>query len=246
MQRRDLLVIGALFTVAIAIPPVLRRRASDVGFEDLAGFPGFRRVSGGPVSYGSDLFIGLDTPQGAAAPPRVPSNLCATIFGDPDWSVDPLPIAVFSDYYCPYCATLDRRLDLMRRDGLPIRLVFHELPLLGERSRWAARVALAAKRQTDHAAVHLDMMQRVLRPGLAGLRDVAERHNLDVERLAADAQSASVGAEIDATLALARTLGIPGTPGTFIGRTLVLGQLPEDRITRMVAQERKEPFVGCT
>lgn len=245
MQRRELLVIGSAVAVALAIPPYLRRRAAVEDFEELTGFPGFRRVSGGSVTAAPDMFAGLETPEEAAARARVPANLCSALFGTPGWSADPLPVAVFSDYFCPYCAVLDRRLDLMRRDGLPIRLVFHELPLLGERSRWAAQVALAAGRQGDHEAIHLDLMQRVLRPGVAGLRDVAERHGLDLEKLEADVRSAAVRDQIETGLALGRMLGIPGTPGTFIGRTLILGAISEDRIARMVEQERAEPFTGC-
>ena len=244
MRRRDLLVIAGLFAVAIAIPPYLRRRASTFDLVELEGFPGFRRRAGTSVQSNAVLFVGLEG-QPTKDKRWDSASLCDVLFGDEGWRSDPLTVAVFSDYYCPYCAILDQRLDKMRKAGLPIRLSFHELPLLGSRSRWAAQVALAAGRQMPHDQIHLDLMQRGVKPGLAGLRDVATRHGLDLRKLQEDAQGAEIRQEIEAGLALGRTLGIVGTPGTFIGRTLLLGALSEADIDAMFTLEREEPFSGC-
>lgn len=245
MRRREALVIGGIIAVALSIPPILRRRSAEMVFEEMPGFPGFRRVAHQSAAAGPGVFAGLETPEEASARSRLPTNLCTTLFGPSGWRTDPLPVAVFSDYYCPYCVVLERRLEDMRAAGLPVRLVFHALPLLGARSLWAAQVSLAAKRQGDYTAIHFDLMQRGVRPGMAGLRDVAERFGLDLARLEEDSRGAEVAGEIKGTLALARVLGIPGTPGTFIGRTLFLGALSEGQIGRMVELETAEPFTGC-
>ena len=244
MRRRDALIIGGAFSVAIAIPPILRRRATQFEFSDTPALPGFRRLKTGNLSSGATLFAGLETPEESAARARLPDDLCHAIFPE---AVPPnrLPIAVFSDYYCPFCAVLDKRLADLAASGAPIALVFHELPLLGDRSIRAARVALAAALQGDHTEIHLDMMQRTLRPGAAGLRDLAERHDLNAEKLATDASSADVTAELEEALALGRALGIPGTPGMVIGRTIVVGALPDADLTRLIALERETPFPGC-
>lgn len=245
MRRREALVIGGMFAVALAIPPILRRRSAGFAFEQMPRFPGFRRVAHQASLSGPEFFAGLETPEESSARARLPANLCTALFGPSGWTANPLPVAIFSDYYCPYCAVLERRLEDMRAAGSPVRLVFHALPLLGARSRWAAQVALAAKRQGDYNLIHLDLMQRGVRPGVVGLRDVAERFALDLARLEADARGAGVAAEIETTLALGRVLGIPGTPGTFMGRTLVLGALSEIEIERLVELERADPFTGC-
>lgn len=244
MRRRDALVVGGAIAIALAIPQILQRRTQAFEFTEISGLPGFRRLERGNISGGVNMFAGLETPEEAAASARLPANLCRAIFPMP---VTPhrLPIAVFSDYYCPYCAVLDRRLADLQAGGAQIDVLFHELPLLGERSVREARVALAASLQTDHTAVHLDMMGRVLRPGVAGMRDLAKRHDLDVEKLIRDAADAQTAARLGEALALGRALGIPGTPGMMAGRTLVIGALSEKELGRLIALERATPFSGC-
>lgn len=244
MRRRDALVLGGAIAVALAIPPILRRRGGEFEFSQLAVIPGFRKLERGNISALPSPFAGLETPQEAEATQRLPLNLCAAVF--PARPIPGrVPVAVFSDYYCPYCAVLDKRLAEFQASDPVIDLNFHELPLLGERSRLAARVALAAANQTDHTAIHLDMMQHSLPPGVAGMRGVAERHGLDLAQLMAEASSAVITRKIEDALALGRALGIPGTPGAMIGRTLVIGALPEQDLKKLITLEREDLFGGC-
>lgn len=244
MRRRDVLIIGGAVAVALSVPRLLRRQDSGFEFSDISSLPGFRRLVQGRLSGGVDMLAGIETSEEAAASARLPYNLCRAIFPEP---VVPgrLPVAVFSDYYCPYCAILDRRLADLQASGAAIDLIFHELPLLGERSVWAARVALAASKQADHTDIHLDMMQRVLRPGVVGVRDVAGRHGLDAGRIMRDAQAAQMTVQVQDALALGRALGIPGTPGMVVGRTLVIGALSETELDQLIALEQETPFAGC-
>ncbi|WP_195821097.1 DsbA family protein [Roseobacter sp. MH60115] len=244
MRRRDALIVGGAVAVALAIPPILRRQASAFAFSDMPNLPGFRRLMRGNLSSGQDYFAGLLTAEEEAAMARLPDNLCTAIFQQSS-APGRLSIAVFSDYYCPYCAVLDKRLADLAASGAPIDLVFHELPLLGERSVWAAQVALAAGNQGDHTAIHLDMMQRVLRPGLVGVRDVAQRHGLDAEKVMQDATGSEITARIEDALALGRALGIPGTPGMVVGRTVVVGALSEADLLKLIDLERQTSFTGC-
>ncbi|MDW3223576.1 MAG: DsbA family protein [Paracoccaceae bacterium] len=245
MRRRDALVIGGIFAIAIAIPPILRHRSDDMVFSELPGMPGFRRLERGDITPAFDSFAGLQTPEETAASARLPQSLCPLVFPTPP-TPGRVPIAVFSDYYCPFCAILDQRLADLETEGALIDVRFHELPLLGERSRWAARVALAAAQQGDHTAIHLDMMQRVLRPGFAGIRDVAERHNLDAAQMMETAKAEQMGHQIEDALALGRALGVPGTPALMVGRTLVVGALPERFLSRLIALESKNQVHHCS
>lgn len=244
MRRRDALIIGGAFAVALSIPPLLRRRGTPFQFTDMPELPGFRRLEHGAVSGSVDVFAGLQTPDEVAANARLTGDLCAAIF--PQTPVPGLlPVAVFSDYYCPYCAVLDRRLADLEATGAGISLVFHELPLLGARSVWAAQVALAAAEQADHKDIHLAMMQSVLRPGLVGIRDVAARHGLDASQLAADADSPRIRDKVNDALALGRALGMPGTPSMVIGRTVVIGALSEEELAELIDLEQQRGASGC-
>ncbi|MCV3269942.1 DsbA family protein [Roseobacter sinensis] len=244
MRRRDLLIIGGACAVALAIPPILRRRNSPFEFSEMPGLPGFRRLERGALSGGVDVLAGLQTPEEAAARGRLTGDLCAAIFPQAP-AAGLLPVAVFSDYYCPYCAVLDRRLADLEAADAGISLIFHELPLLGERSVRAAKVALAAAQQAPHTEIHLAMMQNVLRPGLVGLRDVAARHGLDADRLARDAASPAIEEQVQDALALGRALDMPGTPGLVVGRTVVVGALSEDELSVLIALEKERGAFGC-
>ncbi|GFE49422.1 hypothetical protein So717_11750 [Roseobacter cerasinus] len=244
MRRRDALIVGGAIAVAVAIPQLLQRRVPNFEFTEMANLPGFRRLQRGALSGGPDIFAGLETEAEAAASARLPRDLCRAIFPAPAPSGH-VPVAVFSDYYCPYCAILDQRLAALQRSGAEISLIFHELPLLGPRSVWAAQVALAAAQQADHTAVHLEMMQHVLRPGRAGLRDLAERHDLDLERLAKGANSAQVVAQVEDAMALGRALGLLGTPSLAVGRTLVVGALSEAELNQLIGLERQRQPPSC-
>ncbi|MCB1340241.1 MAG: DsbA family protein [Pseudooceanicola sp.] len=235
MSRRGLLIGGALALAwVIGAPRLIRLTQPEFAFEDVPGLPGFRSLGlgRGPGNIAL-LGIGDTVPE----PPRDP---CAAIFGAGDGR---LPVAVFTDYFCGYCpavSDLVRRLD---REGV-IRAVWREWPVLGPRSEALARVALAAAEQGGHDAVHAHLMRAGLRPGPAALAELAARFNLDANRLQRAAASPAVSERIATTRTLAKQLGLPGTPGIAIGRTLTAGAITEDRLRRLVALEAERG--GCT
>ena len=164
-------------------------------------------------------------------------NPCSFLFGKNPVQGGKLPIAIFSDYFCPYCAVLSRHLIRLEQQRSDIRLIVHELPLLGARSLRIAKVALAAKRQGKHLSAHSYLMDKVLRPGPAALRQFASNLQLDLDLLQSDAESSDVAAELRVSQSLASALGIIGTPGTMIGRTLIIGAIPKEDIVRLVEME---------
>jgi hypothetical protein len=99
--------------------------------------------------------VSLDDP---IAPSRAPRGYDLTIY-------------VFSDYQCPSCRLLHLYLEhAITADG-HIRLVYKDWVVFGDRSRRAARLAIAAQWQGRHGAMNdlLMLWQRPLRdPASAG------------------------------------------------------------------------------
>jgi protein-disulfide isomerase len=60
------------------------------------------------------------------------------------------------------------------------------------------------------------------------------------DSFAALAYGPKVDQQIGTSLALARRLGLPGTPGAVLGRTVAIGALPAERWTRILAEESAE------
>jgi protein-disulfide isomerase len=67
---------------------------------------------------------------------------------------------------------------------------------------------------------------------------IAERIELDIERLKADMASSEIGTEIERNRALAAMLGIDGTPAFVIGDRLVPGAMPIEEMRKLLAAAR--------
>lgn len=247
LSRRSLLLLGGAIFAAAGVS-VARWRDAALDYREMEGLPPFRQlVSDGAISTASLALAGL---QGEAAPDvaaravEVRAHPCAALFGGAGTDGG-LPIAYFSDFNCPYCRVLEDDLaDVLAADP-GLRLVRHELPLLGAASASAARAVLAADLQGGHEA----MKARLLRAGLVTdesyLRAVAGPLGLDPDRLLRDMASPEVADRLRTSLALGRAFGIVGTPALVIGRTLVVGAVSARTIRAVVRDERAMPGPIC-
>ena len=250
--RRDLLtlllVLGGGYAVlrgaASAYARLSAPEAETIPLDRPAGFR--LRVAGATSTGGFDPFVGI-APAGTSAPNAgdVETRLCAALFGGPPPS-GVVPIAAFSDYACPYCRVLTRRLSAYATDAPGVQVTWHEAPILGDASRAAARAALAARRQGAYADFHARLVDSPFQPTDGYLRDVAADLGLDADRLLADARGAAVAGEMADSLALLRLFGTVGVPVVVIGRTVVQGALTMDDVARIAARERDPgPVPGC-
>lgn len=247
MRRRELLIIGFLFGVAFAIPPVLRRLPSKFEFEPIADFPGFRRLTAGRVSGSVDPFVGLAErmPEQASLPTDISKNPCLALFGTNQWPAGVVPIAIFNDFNCPYCRSLEARL-MARADADPrINLTWRDMPLLGEGSSRAARAALAARFADKERAAREYLWANGLRPGPAAQAAMADALGLDADWFRREMRTRRVLAALTESLALGQRLGVFGTPGTVIGRTLVIGDMNAADLDQLIEIERTAGPVNC-
>ena len=248
MRRRDLMVIGGAMTVAIAIPPILRRLPSEFEFEPLADFPGFRRLAAGNVSGGVDPFFGLSErlPDQAPLFKNELNNPCLALFGAGGWADGTVPIAIFNDFNCPYCKVLETQLieKVDRDEGLT--LSWHDMPLLGPGSMLAARTALAARFAEKEREAREYLWRHGTRPGAAAQARMAQALGLDMGWFRREMESQRVAQALARSMALGARLGIPGTPGTVIGRTLVIGAIRPPDLNRLFELEREEGPLPCS
>ncbi|MDK3071638.1 DsbA family protein [Sedimentitalea sp. JM2-8] len=247
MRRRDLIIATCAVAAVIALPRLAALRDPGFSFQPIPGLEGFRRIDGGGFSRTSDVFAGLvpAAPQQQDLRDWAARNPCIAAFGPEGWTEDKLPVAVFTDYNCPFCPRLSDMVISLADAGLPIRPVWHDLPVLGQRSEAAARVAVAAARQGQYLPVHAYLMRTVLRPGPEPVAALAARFGMDAARLLRDAQGESVERQLAETKAIAAVLGIVGTPAVLVGRTLAIGEIDRSDLERLIDLERSTPFAGC-
>jgi len=219
-------------------------------FEAVAGVPGFRRIAGGEISGNINPLAGLEAPgarTAAAAQEEVRADICGALFGGtPAQGV--VPVASFSDYYCPFCRVLTQRLDeIERASGGSVRITWHEWPLLGSNSEFAARAALAADRQGAYAAFHKRLMRTSFVPTPEFLEALANDIGIDPVQMAADIRSAAVSDRLRTSAALSAVFGFRGTPALVVGRTVVTGAITDATLRALIDQERADgPLDACT
>jgi 2-hydroxychromene-2-carboxylate isomerase len=246
VRRRTIIAAGFVAAVPLLMMRALPTEQDDgFAFADIPGLPGFRRLDEGTVSAPlRDPFAGLRAPGDPSPPAPLPATeLCAALFGPAPMPPGTVPVASFSDYYCPYCRDLTVR--LAARQDPALRIVWHELPLLGEASDAAARAALAADLQGAYPAFQARLLRARFQPTDAYVAEVGRSLNLDVPRLLADARSEDVARRVDTSARAAATLGIGATPALVVGRTLVMGAITDDRLDALIELERAAGPLPC-
>lgn len=143
----------------------------------------------------------------------------------------------FFDYACGYCRASVPDVDRLLAADPKVRVVFRELPILGDESDEAARVSLAAARQGKFLAFHRKMYAAA-RPSKASIASAQAASGLDAAGVAAAHDDPTVKAEIARNIDLARTLGLSGTPSFIVGDQVLSGAVGYDALVKAVAEAR--------
>ncbi|MDH4194828.1 MAG: DsbA family protein [Nitrospirota bacterium] len=176
-------------------------------------------------------------------------NLIATkqaeLLNDPNSPVSgnlegDVTVVEFFDYRCGYCKRVAGAVTQLQQDDPNVRVVYKDYPILGEASVLAARAALASKAQGKHVAFHEALLASKNELTQETIFNIATAVGLDKERLNTDMQNPTLQAIIEGNRALARELGINGTPGFIIGTELVPGALELKDLKNLIRQVRKE------
>jgi protein-disulfide isomerase len=146
-------------------------------------------------------------------------------------------VVEFFDYNCPYCrASLPAVKKYYAAHKNDTRFAFIEFPIKGADSTFAARVALAARKQGDkYLALHFLLMGESDHVDANMILADAEKAGLDMNKLAADMKAPEVNAGVNAALALADAAKVKGTPFFVINGRIRSGAL-DDAILREMAK----------
>lgn len=163
------------------------------------------------------------------------------VYGNPDGDIG---VVEFFDYNCSWCKrALDQVQQLTKADE-NVRVVMKEFPIFGEHSLFAAKAAMAAKKQDKYWPLHVALMKerRVTKDNVL---KIAAREGLDVEKLKADMDDPAIGKAIRETQALAEQLGITGTPGFLVDAKVQVGFVPAPQLKALVDEARKTGCLTC-
>ena len=163
------------------------------------------------------------------------NNPTTPILGNPNGDV---AVIEFVDYNCGYCRrAFNDLLALADGDG-QVKILMKEFPILGEGSLFASRAALAAQKQGGYEALHTALMRASGQVNERQVLALAREAGLNVRQLQQDMQDPSIDAILQSNQALARQLGINGTPGFIIGEEIVRGAVGLAQLQRLVNAAR--------
>ena len=148
-------------------------------------------------------------------------------------------IVEFSDYQCPYCKRAHQAVKAAIAADPKLKLVFKDLPILGEPSKIAAYAALASVKQGKHAAFHDALMEYGGKLDGDRISEIAIAVGLDITQLRRDMDDPKIKQIIDRNTALAAALGVRGTPAFVIGNQFVPGAVDADTLKQLIAEVRK-------
>lgn len=152
-----------------------------------------------------------------------------------------ITLVEFFDYRCGYCKRAAGAVTQLQKDDARVRVVYKDFPILGEASELAAKAALASKAQGKHQVFHEALLASKGEMTKESILAIARDVGLDTARLEADMHNPEWQKVIDANRALARTLGISGTPGFIVGTELVPGALDLNGLKELIARAGSRP-----
>jgi protein-disulfide isomerase len=168
----------------------------------------------------------------------------AELFRDADDPIGGNPsgdvvIVDFNDYQCPYCKRTHQAIkSVVGADG-KVKVIYKDLPILGEASKIAALAALASVKQGKHLAMHNALMEYTGKLDRDKILELAQSAGIDRAQLEKDMEDPKLKQIIERNLALASALGVRGTPAFVIGKQFVPGAVDAATLKQLIADARK-------
>jgi protein-disulfide isomerase len=141
----------------------------------------------------------------------------------------------FYDYACPYCKASNPHVDQLLKENPKLRVVYRELPILGQASIEAARLSLAASKAGRFRQFH-DALYAAGRPAPETNATAARAANIPPTL----AQDAAIENELKRNFQLAGQLGATGTPLFVVGDRVLNGAVGYDALKQAIEAAQKK------
>ena len=151
----------------------------------------------------------------------------------------PITLIEYSDYQCPFCSSAhDTLKQVMDKYGDQIAWVYRHFPLdsIHPYSRLAAQAAECANDQGkfwEYSDVIFED-QSVLGNGQAGIVQIAEQVNLNMNKFNSCLESEKYADKVNEDYQEGIASGVTGTPAMFINGQLVKGALPLENFEQII------------
>jgi len=147
-----------------------------------------------------------------------------------------ITLVEFYDYRCGFCKKSASAVTELQKQDHRVRVVYKDFPILGEQSELATKAALASQAQGKHQAFHEALLASHADMSKEAILKIAVNVGLDAKLLETDMANPKWQAVIEKNRALARELGISGTPGFIVGNELVAGWLDLNGLKELIVR----------
>ncbi|HEX7854241.1 MAG TPA: DsbA family protein [Sphingobium sp.] len=149
----------------------------------------------------------------------------------------------FFDYSCGYCRAAAPDITRLLAEDKKLKVVYRELPILGDESVLAARVALLAADSGKYPAFHNAMYgkEEVTKGTILAS---AEKAGLDKAKVQAILSSRGSADEFAKNIGLAQALNARGTPLFIVGDQVMHGAVGYDELKAAIAKTRSSNKIG--
>jgi protein-disulfide isomerase len=173
---------------------------------------------------------------------EVPAH--APIWGAEDATVT---MVLFDDFECPFCARLYATYEQLKKDYEgKVRIAFINHPLgFHKKAKEAASLAAAAHKQGKFWEVYSFLFTKQKEWNrVPDFKEWLESHKAEIpadwETLKKDMESKEIEKIVDEDSKIAVTLGVRGTPASFVNGRFISGALPIDSFKKVIDEELKK------
>jgi len=153
----------------------------------------------------------------------------------------PVTVVLFSDFECPYCASVNVTLNrVLAEYGDKVRLVYRQFPLdeIHPHADKAAEASLCAAEQGKFWEMHDALFRTPIRLELEELKAKAAAIGLDAPRFDSCLSSGKYAERVRADLEAGKAAGVASTPTLFVNGRPVIGAQPYQQIVKVIEEER--------
>ncbi len=151
-------------------------------------------------------------------------------------------VVEFFDYKCTYCkASAQAVIDIIANNP-DVRFVFKEMPILTDTSSHASQLQLAANRTNGKYLNVFGALMAEKALDDNGVQRIMTEHGVDPARIDGSAKDAA-NKHIAENKALAKSIGVEGTPAFIVGDHVISGWIPEE-IQAGIDEGRKRSSTG--
>lgn len=150
-------------------------------------------------------------------------------------------LVVFMDPICGFCKKFHGELITLLGKNKDVKVIYKDIPIMGEKSELAVQALIAAKEQGKYAQLQKAIFSSDKPLTKRQLMKTASSLGINTKKLQEDMKSKAVKDQVAETLELASSLGVNATPTLIINETEVApGYVTADELEVMLKGKKEE------